>query len=392
MRIAIDGTAPASGGGVTYLRDLVPALCAASPGDDFTLFVSARAPDPGVGGQTNCARLPVPFPRRGRVVWRFLWQQVILPWHLFRMKADVVLCPYDIAPLLAPCRIVLGVQNARPYGGPPAASWWERARHRALRALTRASAGRASAVFFVSEWSRRTISRAVGLPLERSCVISLGVSERFRPGTGAESGAGAAASPLAPSDVLVVGSLASHKDHMTVLDAWARILARRGGSLRMTIIGTVLEPAYGARVRSAAAPLGRTGAVAVLPETSREELVRLYQTARVLVMPSFVESFGLPPLEAMACGAAVIASDIPAAREICGEGAWYYRLGDPADLAAKLERLLADPRARAALAEAGSARARRFSWRRTAELTRGLLRGHPLPAESGTSVRAGAHS
>lgn len=392
MRIAIDGTAPASGGGVTYLRNLVPALCAASPGDDVTLFVSAGTPDLWVGGHTNCRYLPVRFPRRGRVIWRLLWQQVVLPVYLFRMKADGVLSPYDIAPLLAPCRIVLGIQNARPYGGPPAASWRERGRHRALRALTRASAARAAGVFFVSEWSRRTISRAIGLLPERSCVISLGVSERFRPGTGAEGGAGAPTIRRVPADVVVVGSLAAHKDHVTVLDAWARILARRGGGLRMIVVGQVLEPAYGVRVRSAAATLEQTGAVAFVPEIPREELVRLYQTARVLILPSFVESFGLPPLEAMACGAAVIASDIPAAREICGDGAWYYRLGDPGDLAEKLERLLSDPRARAALAEAGSARARRFSWRRTAELTLGLLRGRPLPAESGSSVRADVHS
>lgn len=377
---------------MTYLRDLVPALCAASPGDDFSLFVRAGAPDLGGGGHSNCVRLSVRFPSRGRVIWRLLWQQVILPVRLVRMKADVVLCPYDIAPLLAPCRIVLGIQNARPYEGPPAASWWERSRHRALRVFTQASARRAAGVFFVSEWSRRTISRAVGLPLERSCVISLGVSERFRPGNGGEGETGAAAPHRTSPDVLVVGSLASYKDHFTVLDAWARVLATLGGRLRMMVVGPVLEPAYGARLRSAAAPLEQTGAVAFVPETPREELVRLYQTARVLVLPSFVESFGLPPLEAMACGAAVIASDIPATREICGEGAWYYRLGDPADLAAKLERLLANPGARAAVAEAGRARARRFSWGRTAELTLRLLRGRPLPAESGTSVRAGAHS
>jgi glycosyltransferase involved in cell wall biosynthesis len=385
MRIAIDGTAPAAGGGVTYLRDLVPALCAASPGDEFSLFVRAGMPDLGVAKLSNCTCVPVRFPRRGRVIWRLVWQQALLPVRLLRMKADVVLCPYDVAPLLAPCRIVLGIQNARPYGGPPAASWGERRRHQALRVLTRASAWRAAGVFFVSEWSRRAISRALGLPLERSCVIPLGVSDRFRPGAGARRATDDRARP----DVVVVGSIASHKDHGTVFDAWGRVLARRGARLRLVVVGPVLEPAHGDRVRSAASSLERTGAVAFVHEASRDELVRLYQAATALVLPSFVESFGLPLLEAMACGTAVIASDIPAAREVCGDAAWYYRPGDPADLAEKLDRLLADARARESLAASGSARARRFPWGRTADLTLRLVTGRPLPAGSGSAVKAG---
>jgi glycosyltransferase involved in cell wall biosynthesis len=240
-------------------------------------------------------------------------------------------------------------------------------------------------VFFVSEWSRQVISRAVGLALDKSCVIPLGVSDRFRAANGAAPAAHGAGRP----DVLVVGSIASHRDHLTVFEAWARVLARHGTRRRLVVVGPVLEPAHGDRVRRAASRLEPNGAVAFLDETPREELVRLYQSAAVLVLPSSVESFGLPLLEAMACGSAVIASDIPVAREVCGDGAWYYRPGDPADLAEKLDRLLVDARARESLADAGSARARRFPWGRTAGLTLRLLKGIPVQAGTGTSVKAG---
>ena len=100
-----------------------------------------------------------------------------------------------------------------------------------------------------------------------------------------------------------------------------------------------------------------------------EELRALYSSCRLTVYPSVYEGFGLPPLEAMACGAPVVASRIPVIEETTGDAARLVPATDAAELTRAVARLLADDAERAALAAAGLERAARFTWERTARLT-----------------------
>jgi glycosyltransferase involved in cell wall biosynthesis len=96
------------------------------------------------------------------------------------------------------------------------------------------------------------------------------------------------------------------------------------------------------------------------------ELRALYEHAACFVYPSLYEGFGLPPLEAMACGCPVLASDAAAIPEVCGDAALYCDARSPGDLAARLGALMREPALRRTLAERGRARAAQFSWRRAA--------------------------
>lgn len=376
MRIAIDGTAPAIGGGLTYLRELTPALCASSAGDDFYLFLRSDRENLQFELPPNCERFIISLPKIGRAVWRLAWQQVVFPAVLWRLRADVILCPYGIAPLFAPCAVVLGIQNASPYGGPGPGEWSRRVRNLALILLTRLSARRAGKVFYVSEWSREAISRSLGLPIGKTSIVYLGVSHRFRPAKHQQPQENDARRPY----VLVVGSVSSYKDYVTLLRAWKLIDVSCDGRYDLMIVGPILERTYSRMLNSLVAQLALRNRVFFLPEASSEQLVALYQMAIALVMASYVETFGLPMLEAMSCGTPVVASDIPVTHEICGEAARYYRLGDPGDLAEKLLPLLTDAGARSNLARAGVERARDFTWRRAAECTMRLL----TTSETGT--------
>ncbi|MDH7490541.1 MAG: glycosyltransferase family 1 protein, partial [Anaerolineae bacterium] len=109
--------------------------------------------------------------------------------------------------------------------------------------------------------------------------------------------------------------------------------------------------------------------VAFVGSVSQEELVWLYNAARFLVFPSLYEGFGLPPLEAMACGTPVIASRAASLPEIVGDGGLLYDPDDTTGMAEGLLDVLTDVPTRAALAEKALAQARRFSWARTAEET-----------------------
>lgn len=368
MRIAIDATAPVAGGGLTYLRGLIPALCEASPDNTFYLFLRSDMEGLEVSVPPNCTRVLVRLPRWLRVMWRIVWQQFVLPVSLMRVGADALLSPYDLAPVLAPCRIVLGIQNANPYAGPPAGTWWGRLSNQARRWLAAASARRARRVFFVSEWARQAIGRRLRVPVEKSCVVYHGVSRDLRP---------ADRKPACKAEhpyVLAVSSVSTHKDYLTLVNAWPRLLRSAQEELRLIIVGQVLEAAYYAQLWSAVMRLGLEHAVAFMREVTQEQMRDLYLGAAALVMASHVETFGLPMAEAMACGVPVVASDIPVAHEVCGDSALYYRLGDAADLAEKLHRVLTDTAAQVAMTQAGQERAGRFSWPAAAELTLRLLK------------------
>src|SRR5262249_38309517 len=111
-------------------------------------------------------------------------------------------------------------------------------------------------------------------------------------------------------------------------------------------------------------PLGHVRWLGYVPE---RELVALYNGASLFVYPSRLEGFGLPVIEAMACGTPVVASDVPALREVAADAAPLVPPGDPAALASAMTAMLGDPTAAAAAREAGLRRATRFSWTRTAE-------------------------
>lgn len=368
VRIAIDGTAPVVGGGLTYLRELVPALCAASPDDVFYLFLRSDMGGLETPLPPTCTRILVRFPRCLQVMWRVAWQQFVFPVSLLRIRADALLSPYDLTPLLAPCRVVLGIQNANPYAGPPAGTWLGRRRNQVRRWLAAASARRARRVFFVSEWAREAIGRRLRVPVEKSCVVYHGVSRHLRPAD--RKPAWRAEHPY----VLAVSSVSAHKDYVTLVKAWPHLQRLAHEEVRLIIVGPVLEPAYDGQVWSTVARLGLEHTVSFVREVTQEQMCGLYQGAAALVMASHVETFGLPMVEAMACGVPVVASDIPVAHEVCGDSALYYRPGDAADLAAKLHRVLTDTAARVAMSQTGRERAGRFSWPAAADLTLRLLK------------------
>jgi glycosyltransferase involved in cell wall biosynthesis len=112
---------------------------------------------------------------------------------------------------------------------------------------------------------------------------------------------------------------------------------------------------------------GPSGLVCI-GRVSDAELEALYQHAECFVFPSFYEGFGIPPLEAMACGGPVIASTAAAAREVCGDAALYFDPARPEQLAEVLRRLFADAGLRARLRDAGAQRLQRYSWDASAEL------------------------
>jgi glycosyltransferase involved in cell wall biosynthesis len=215
--------------------------------------------------------------------------------------------------------------------------------------------------------TRRDIIQSYGIAPEKVRVIYPG----YDPATYAVNGA----VPRAESDgdryVLYVGNLLPHKNLLNLLDALA-ILRRRRRGARLIIRGEG-QPTYARAVRERVETLGLTDVVSFQGYAGKHALRDLYAGAACLVLPSLREGFGLPVLEAMACGTPVITSSSSSLPEVGGDAAIRVDPHDAIDLSDAMYRVLADPDLRRDLSERGLAWVGGFSWDRTAEQMSRLL-------------------
>lgn len=282
------------------------------------------------------------------------WEQLVLPAIAARRRAPLLLCPANLAPVAARNAVVV-IHDAAALRNP---AWYSR-RYAAWQArILPAVARRAVHIVTVSEFSRAEIAELLGVGRERISVIPGGVGEAFMPRADAEAARHALG--LTRPYVLCVASGTARKNLAALVPA-ARALASDGIDV---VVAGGGRPQFAAEVGLDA--LRRLGHVddALLPG--------LYAGARAAVVPSLHEGFGLTVLEAMACGTPVVAARSGALPETCGDAAVLVA-PEPEAIAAAVASVLGDAALRERLAAAGTARAARFSWRRTAAELDALL-------------------
>jgi glycosyltransferase involved in cell wall biosynthesis len=279
------------------------------------------------------------------------WEQLALPVRASRLGARALLCPANLAPLVYGRSIVV-IHDAAPLRHP---GWYSRAYVAWQRLALPAIARRARQVVTVSEFARAELAEL--LDVEAS-VIPGGVDERFTPAADPEPAR--RAHRLERPYVLCVASQTARKNLAALVPA-ARALAADGIDV---IVAGGHRPQF-AREHG-------LDALRLLGHVDDALLPGLYAGAEAFALPSRYEGFGLPVLEAMACGTPVVAADAAALPETCGAAA-LLAAPEGEEFATALTGLLGDAGARERLRAAGVERAAAFSWDRTAQAVDTLL-------------------
>ncbi|MAU00152.1 MAG: glycosyl transferase family 1 [Anaerolineaceae bacterium] len=296
---------------------------------------------------------------------RFVWMQLILPRIIRQRQPDLCHFPNNTAPLCLSRPSVITIHDASLFLH---SRHHPRSRLLALRLLLPHVARRATAVITVSHHARQDLMRILQLPAEKIHVIHEAAPAGFQPlDDPIERRQLRARYNLPEQFVLFVGTMEPRKNLKRLIRAIAQ-LRWRGCDTRLVLVGPNGWLINGSLDKEIEA-LNLQDAVQNLGYVPQEDLPGIYSLATIFAFPSLYEGFGLPPLEAMACGTPVLTSRDSAMAEICGEAAWLVDPQQEAAIADGLACLLADPERREHLRQLGLARAQHYSWERTARET-----------------------
>lgn len=349
-----------------YVSNLVRAMTRIDPEISLRLYVPGRSADDRFPGTTGVQTVPLGMPVVDNVI---VWNHLRLPAHLARHRVDLFHGTFYTLPVLCPAPAVVTMHDITFALHPEWFTWKARF---AFNGFARASARKARHVLTVSECSRADIIAAYDLPESRVTAVPLAPDPGFV----------AVTDPTRIEDVrkrydlgteylLHVGAITPRRNLGRLLEAFASI-RRRAPHLTLALAGTVEPPSPPIEIE-----LNRKGlaaSVRVLGYVRPGDLPVLYSGATGVVYPSLYEGFGLPVLEAMACGVPVLTSSTSCFPEVAADAALLVDPHSTEAIADGLWRMLSDTTLRESLIRKGLARAATYSWDRTARATLDVYR------------------
>ena len=344
-----------------YIYHLLRHLEPADDGLRYTVLLGEGGLPPDVALTALQSRWPT-----SRATVRVAWEQLVQPWVLRRIEADLVHGPVFIGPLLAPCPVVVTIHDLSFIRFP---ALFRPVNRLYLTVLARLSASRARRMIAVSAHAAAETTQLLGVPPERIDVVYHGVDPAFRPLPDDKVAAFRQRQGVPERFVLFVGTLEPRKNLIRLIEAFARIYDSKVQLVLVGGKGWLYDELFD-RVQD----LGLREAVIFPGYVMGDDLPLWYNAATIVAYPSVYEGFGLPVLEAQACGTPVLTSDVSSLPEAAGGAALMVDPYDVEALAAGLNRMLTDALLRGELRERGLVHARQFSWPRTAQETARVYR------------------
>lgn len=363
MRIGIDLSITQinqAGTGI-YARSLVQALHELDTGDEYHLFA--------VNQQRDMARQKTLRTRFDTLYRDLIWTHGLLPHKVRRAGIDLLHMPANVIPMRPPCPTVVTILDTTIFKTPRHFTFWHRTY---ARVFTPLAAKRAATVLTISQQSKNDIVRQFRIAPDKVAVTYLAASPRFRPLP--ESAVSEVAQRYGLNRgtfILTVGTIEPRKNFLRLFQAFA-LLRQSGCPYHLVHAGPrgwLFEDILVEVER-----LELQGAIHFLGRVPLEDLVGLYNTAAMFVYPSLYEGFGLPVLEAMACGCPVVTSNISSLPEVVGTAGILVDPYNVQQLAHAMRHVIDDPATTHTMREQSLARARLFSWERCARETHAIYR------------------
>jgi len=367
MRIAIDAHTVGAklGGNESYAVNLIEALAQIDSVNDYTIYITTDEARERFKGRWSNFRVRATLPHTP-----LIRIPLTLSAELRKHPVDVLHVQFT-APPFCPCPVVVSIHDLSFEHLPQT---FNRRSRTQLRLTVRHSAKRAARIISLSEHTRRDIIETYGITPERIHAIPLAAPSHFAPVADNRELQRVRHNYGIHGDyILSVGSIQPRKNLARLVRAYARVRASlRGNNSAITLPKLVLVGKCAWLYDETLRALDETGVrddVVLTGYVPQADLPALYSGALCFVYPSYFEGFGLPPLEAMKCGAAVIVGNKTSLPEVVGDAALTVDPFDVDAIASGMKQLIDDPALRETLSVKGQIRATAFDWRETARKT-----------------------
>jgi len=383
VRVTIEGSTWTNQRGYgRFLREIVSATLRLHTPHEFTLVADTSLPAAFALQGLTVVRVPLRV-AAGRAASADGHRSVRDLWTMSRAltkpRSDGIFFPtvYSYVPVWTRVPVIVGIHDVIAERLPSQVFGARRARQ-LWSAKTWAAARQAARVMTVSTHAAGGVSRELGIDSSRIRIVGEAPAAVFAPNADLAPGRDALRSAGVAPDArffLYVGGIAPHKNLTALVDAVERLAGAPGaGDLRLVIVGDVEHDVFLSAYPAVRARAGEGGGRVIFTGRLEDAAVAaLMRLAQALVLPSFDEGFGLPAIEAAACGGAVISTRHSAMPEVLGDAALYIDPYDPSSLHSAMTQVLADGSLRAALGVRAAARARDWTWEAAARRLVGIF-------------------
>ncbi len=370
MKIAINTTSAVAGGGVTYIKNLLTYLSKINTNHQYLILTTLKGKDVFYFQHPNFTFLSFRM-ASGNPLLRILWEQLILPFILKKEGVDVLFSPGNICPLFSKLPNVIMVQNIEPFSDDLSRGRGliQRIRLKLLKILTMISIKKAQRVIFPS-MKARTLTEKSGTLMHHAEVIHHGIDKGiFHPGIEDNISLQFKKKYGLDKFILYVSHIQRYKNFFELIKAFVLLKDKIGNDIQLVFAGRCFDEEYYKEMQDFIREHRDEDRIIFLGNVPYEELPYLYSICTIFVYPSTCESFGMTLVEAMACGAPILASDIEPMTEICANAAIYFDPTNPAAMADVIFKALNDQELISVLTKNALERAACFSWENTAKKT-----------------------
>ena len=347
-----------AGSGV-YVRNIVDIWRERTDGTEILLFSSNRKTELDLSKKRNI------FLRLWHGCFDIFWMQVLLPIKLMKNKVSVLFCPAFLAPIFLRIPVVVSILDMSFLRFPETC---DKLFGTYLRIMIPLIKRRVTGVITISEFSKKEIIELLKIPKNKIKVIHLGCKNKYKVINDPEKIVKTREKYARGYRYLLhVGTLEPRKNVNAIIDAFDLLKRKHNISHKLILCGG--KGWYYHKIFTKITELDLGDDVIFTGYMSEDNLCLLYNSADIFVFPSLYEGFGLPVLEAMACGCPVITSKCSSLSEIAGDGAVLINPAEPGEIAEKIWQILNDDELRKGLREKGLQQSKKFSWDKTADET-----------------------